>query len=128
MFHRSGGVDPGRDGCRAPFPWSGGAPPVGFSPADAVAPPWLPQPAHWASRTVAAEAGDPSSMLELYRAALRIRRQEEALRRTGMRWIGAPDGGLAFARGDTFACVVNLSAGPVDLPAHREVLLHTAPM
>ncbi|HEY4753437.1 MAG TPA: alpha-amylase family glycosyl hydrolase, partial [Candidatus Limnocylindrales bacterium] len=23
MFHRSGGVDPGRDGCRVPLPWSG---------------------------------------------------------------------------------------------------------
>ena len=34
MHARSGGVDPGRDGCRVPLPWSGDAPPYGFS-ADA---------------------------------------------------------------------------------------------
>ena len=36
MFLRSGGVDPGRDGCRVPLPWSGRRP-FGFSPADAAA-------------------------------------------------------------------------------------------
>ena len=33
MHFQSGGVDPGRDGCRVPLPWSGTAPPFGFSPA-----------------------------------------------------------------------------------------------
>jgi alpha-glucosidase len=127
MFHRSGGANPGRDGCRVPMPWSGSEPPFGFSPVDAPAP-WLPQPSGWAARTVAAETGDPSSMLELYRAALRIRHTEEALGDGAMSWIAAPDGVLAFTRGDGFACVVNLSADPVDLPAHREVLLNTAPL
>ena len=32
MHVRSGGVDPGRDGCRVPLPWSGTQPPYGFSP------------------------------------------------------------------------------------------------
>src|SRR5207244_6201463 len=31
MFFRSGGDDPGRDGCRVPIPWAGEAPPYGFS-------------------------------------------------------------------------------------------------
>jgi alpha-glucosidase len=31
MHRRSGGVDPGRDGCRVPLPWSGVAAPYGFS-------------------------------------------------------------------------------------------------
>ena len=44
MHARSGGIAPGRDGCRVPLPWSGEAAPFGFSPADASAPPWL-QPA-----------------------------------------------------------------------------------
>ena len=35
--------------------------------------PWLPQPASWAALSVAAQSGDPSSMLELYRAALGLR-------------------------------------------------------
>ena len=33
MHFQSGGVDPGRDGCRVPLPWSGDTPPFGFSPA-----------------------------------------------------------------------------------------------
>src|SRR5678815_1648554 len=46
MHFRSGGVDPGRDGCRVPLPWSGGEAPFGFSPDGATRPPWLSQPAH----------------------------------------------------------------------------------
>ncbi|MEV6495471.1 glycoside hydrolase family 13 protein, partial [Actinoplanes sp. NPDC051633] len=67
MHTRSGGADPGRDGCRVPMPWSSGAS-LGFSPPGAAAP-WLPQPESWASLTVAAQTADPSSMLSLYRAA-----------------------------------------------------------
>ncbi len=33
MYLRSGGQDPGRDGCRVPLPWSGSRPPFGFTPA-----------------------------------------------------------------------------------------------
>ncbi len=39
MHHRSGGVDPGRDGCRVPLPWSGARQPFGFSPDGATADP-----------------------------------------------------------------------------------------
>ena len=35
---------------------------------------------------------------------------------------------LAFARDETFACVVNLSPDPVDLPAHVDVLLTSGPL
>jgi len=51
MWHRSGGVDPGRDGCRIPIPWSGDSPPYGFSENDAARP-WLDQPDDWAPLTV----------------------------------------------------------------------------
>src|SRR5690348_12880611 len=50
MWHRSGGVDPGRDGCRVPIPWSGAEPPYGFSDGGVV--PWLEQPGDWGSLTV----------------------------------------------------------------------------
>ena len=46
MWHRSGGVDPGRDGCRIPLPWDGELPPYGFSGAGADRP-WLDQPDDW---------------------------------------------------------------------------------
>ena len=35
-WERSGHTDRGRDGCRVPVPWSGDAPPYGFSPAGAT--------------------------------------------------------------------------------------------
>ena len=38
MWHRSGGVDPGRDGCRIPLPWGGDRPPYLFSPDGADRP------------------------------------------------------------------------------------------
>ena len=121
MYVRSGGVDPGRDGCRVPIPWAGAAPSYGFSPAGAAAP-WLPQPAAFAGRTVADQLADSSSMLNLYRSALHLRHDLADLR-APMRWLDAGPEVLALARGERFACVVNLGAEPAPLPPHSEVLL-----
>jgi alpha-glucosidase len=132
MHFRSGGVDPGRDGARVPLPWSGDAPPYGFGPpgapdeSEAGVETFLPQPAGWGDLSVAAQAGDPGSHLTLYRTALRIRRDEDGLGDGPLRWLDASPAVLAFERGDRFACVVNLSADPVDLPAHEHVLLASA--
>ncbi len=70
LFLRTG--EGGRDGCRVPIPWSGTAAPFGFGPGSGQ--PWLPQPAEWAALTAEAEAADPDSTLEFYRAALSVRR------------------------------------------------------
>ena len=78
MHARSGGIDPGRDGCRVPLPWGGDAAAVRLQPGRRPSRPWLTQPAHWAELTVERQAADPDSMLQLYRAALRIRRAEPA--------------------------------------------------
>ena len=126
IWHRTGGADPGRDGSRVPLPWSGQEPPFGFSPPDAAARPWLPQPKEWRELTVAAETGDPHSMLELYRRALRIRRAE-FVSAPPLTWLPAPGGVLAFARGGV-ACVANLSAVPAGLPPHTAVLLASGPL
>ncbi|MEE6309994.1 glycoside hydrolase family 13 protein [Plantactinospora veratri] len=128
MYPRSGFVDPGRDGCRVPLPWSGDTAPFGFSPDDASTPPWLPQPAAWKDQTVQAQTDDPHSMLELYREAIRIRRTLPALGDGTLRWLPAPDGVLAFARDPGFACVVNLSDAPVELPPHQSRLLASRPV
>jgi alpha-glucosidase len=122
IFYRTKGEDPGRDGARVPLPWSGAEPPFGFS----VAQPWLPQPKEWRDLTVEAEDGDPGSMLELYRTALRLRRAHwtDAPELT---WLPAPDGVLAFARGGA-RCVANLSASPASLPAGATVLLASGPL
>src|SRR6266480_3767394 len=73
MWHRSGGVDPGRDGCRIPLPWGGDRPPYEFSPVGA-AHPWLEQPDNWGRLSVAAQSESTTSMLALYRTGLRFRR------------------------------------------------------
>ena len=126
MYHRSGGVDPGRDGCRVPLPWSGTEAPFGFSPAGATAETWLRQPDSWAARTVEAQHDDPGSMLSLYRASLQIRRDDRDLHTESMRWLDAPEGVLAFARGSRFVAITNLSPDAVALPADGELLLASA--
>ncbi|HEY5836754.1 glycoside hydrolase family 13 protein [Streptomyces sp.] len=122
-WERSGHTDKGRDGCRVPLPWSGGEPPFGFSPDGATAEPWLPQPRAWKDCTAEAQAGDPGSMLELYRAALRLRREHAALGDGTLRWLDAPQDTLVFAREPGLVCAVNFSAEPWPLPAGGEVLL-----
>jgi alpha-glucosidase len=128
MFHQGNGSNLGRDGCRVPLPWSGTAPPFGFSPPDATVPPWLPQPDSWREFTVQRQRRDPDSMLALYRRALSTRRAEPGLADQPLRWLPAEPDVLAFARGDAFACVVNLSDHAVAPPPHREVILSTAPL
>ncbi len=67
-------VDPGgRDGCRAPIPWTAD-PPHGWGPT-----PWLPFPPDVASRAVEAQDSDPTSVLHLYRRLLAARRASPAL-------------------------------------------------
>jgi alpha-glucosidase len=127
VWFRSGGTEPGRDGCRVPLPWSGDAPPYGFSASGS----WLPQPSHWASLTVSAQAGDPDSMLSLYREALRLRRSHAALGASGsaeLRWLDTPDGVLAFSRVPGFVCATNFTDSAVPMPVPGEVFLASAPV
>ncbi len=126
MHLRSGGSDPGRDGCRVPLPWAGDSAPYGFSPAGVE--PWLPQPADWAALTVEAQAADPASMLSLYRTALRIRRDDAGLRGDKFEWLTGDPGVLSFRRGVDFVCIANLSPDAVPLPAGTAVTLSSGPL
>jgi alpha-glucosidase len=128
IWFRRGGEDPGRDGCRVPLPWAGQEPPFGFSPPVASAEPWLPQPKQWRELTVETETGTPGSMLELYRSALAIRRSEPALGDGPMTWLAAGDGVLAFDRGTSVRCVVNISPEPAAMPEHGGLLLASGPL
>ena len=128
MFFRSNGRDPGRDGCRVPLPWDGDGPPFGFSPVGATTEPWLPQPPSWGELAAERQAGLEGSMLSLYRQALRIRRAEPELHDGSLRWQNAPPGVLAFARGDGFLCILNLSDSAVQLPGHAALLLASDPL
>jgi len=125
-WRRSGNTVRGRDGCRVPLPWSGDAPPFGFSTND-DATPWLPQPAGWHERTVEVLDGDPDSILTLYRAALHLRRELPALGDGELAWLDVGGGVLAFTRAPGFACVVNFGSSAVELPVDGRVLLGSDP-
>ncbi|MFB9662632.1 glycoside hydrolase family 13 protein [Glycomyces mayteni] len=126
MHFRSGGTDPGRDGCRVPLPWTPEAPAFGFNTTGTTA--WMPQPPWWGAHAAALQETDPDSFLALYRAAIRLRRTEPALQGPDFAWDDTPPGTLAFTRGADVRCVVNFGADPVDLPADTGVLLASAPL
>lgn len=126
IWPRSGYTDRGRDGCRVPIPWQGDEPPFGFSPAGTTT--WLPQPSSWKGLTVEAQRGDASSMLELYRNALRIRKNEPSIHTGEFRWVPNGDDVVMFARGDDFICMANVSGEAVDLPPYQEILLSSVPL
>ncbi len=117
-YFRTMGAHLGRDGCRVPMPWAGGEPGLGFGPAGLT---WLPQPQEYADLAADRQAGVPGSTLELYRAALRLRREWQ-LGCGELRWTDefGPDT-VAFSRGD-LVCVTNLGA-PLPLPSGARVLL-----
>ncbi len=124
IWMRSGQTRRGRDGCRVPLPWSSDAPALGFGAGT----PWLPQPTHWDQLSVAAQTGDPASMLELYRSALSVRRSLPELASADLVWCHDEVSVLAFDRSDSFRCVVNLTATPVPLPTHTQVLIASGPL
>jgi alpha-glucosidase len=126
-FHRASGQDGFRDGCRVPLPWSGAEAPYGFGPV-AGGPSWLPQPATWADLSVEAQTGVEGSTLELYRAAIAVRRQQPALGAGDtVEWLEAPDGVLAFRRtplvGDPVVVITNTTGDHVRMPQPGRLLL-----
>ncbi|MGB6059441.1 MAG: alpha-amylase family glycosyl hydrolase [Microthrixaceae bacterium] len=86
-------VDPGgRDGCRTPMPWTS-EPDHGWPGGS-----WLPFSADSTIRSAEQEAGDPSSMLELYRSLLRLRKKTPALLHGEIEFLDAPEGVLRWRR------------------------------
>ena len=111
-------VDPGgRDGCRAPIPWtSEGDDRSGHGwPAE----PWLPFPANAATHAADGQVGVEGSMHSLYRRLLGLRRERPALRHGSMDLAPLTDGVLRFDRtwdGETTTVLVNAAAAPVAWP------------
>ncbi|MER5939238.1 glycoside hydrolase family 13 protein [Streptomyces sp. NPDC001928] len=122
MHARSGGTDPGRDGCRVPLPWAAESPYAGFGSREE---PWLPLPADWAAYAADRQAADPDSMLALYRRAVALRPE---FGDGSLSWLPAPESVLAFTRAPGTTCVVNLADAPADLPDHTELLLSSGPL
>jgi len=91
---------------------------------------WLPLNRDWPTRNVAAERGDPGSMLSLHRALLRLRRAHPALSVGALRLIEAEGDVLAYERsheGDRIVVALNLGSEPhrIDLPEGRLLLSTT---
>jgi alpha-glucosidase len=124
-------VDPdGRDGCRAPIPWtSDGDDETGHGwPVR----PWLPFPPNASSHAASAELDDAASMHRLYRDVLDLRTRHEALR-SGLMELAPADGSLLrFDRrsgGETLTVLVNFADEAVPWPsdlADSAVLLSTS--
>ena len=118
IFARTGGERKGRDGCRVPFPWTAEGPGFGFT----TGPAWLPMPGSFGPLSSEAQDADEASLLALYRAALRLRRDLSG----ELRWRELGPGALAFTR-DSFLCVVNVEGRPCELP-EGELLLASEPL
>ncbi len=101
--------DKGRDGCRTPMTWDQNAPNAGFSQANRT---WLPIKDAQRAQARNLQEGDPASVLSFYKEMLALRRSCEALRTGRTTFLPAPDGVLAFRRGDGVLCAFNLSAEP----------------
>ena len=112
IFFRTNGRRIGRDGCRVPLPWTPEQPTFGFTTGE----PWLPMPQDWGAASVEAQTGGPTSTLELYRSALRLRPRGEEFS-----WRDGPDGTMSFDRGD-LTVAVNFDAPGLELPPGELVL------
>jgi len=87
------GLEHSRDPCRTPMQWDA-SPNAGFSDVE----PWLPVSADYATRNVAVQSDDPTSMLNLYRRLLRYRRRSPALYGGSYRSLDAEDDCFAYLR------------------------------
>ena len=120
IWERSEHRTRGRDGCRVPLPWSAQSPGYGFS----MASPHLPQPAWFASMAADAQEGDPNSMLTLYRAALRLRRELQGAEELAWGPLTSPTV-LDVVRPNGWRSVTNFGDTPIELP-RRPVVLASA--
>jgi alpha-glucosidase len=109
----------GRDPSRTPMQWDEDGGGFGHTGAaghtGATGQPWLPFGPELARRNVAVQAGDPGSMLSLYRRLIRLRASSVALRRGRYRTAPAPGGVYAYWRehGDERLLVVlNFASAP----------------
>ena len=121
-FHRTGGEEIGRDGCRVPLPWTADAPSLGFGPSART---WLPQPESFANYAVDRQDAAPGSTLELYREVLRLRRVY-GLGMGCLHWQESEPSTLIFDN-EGVRVTINLGLQDAALPA-GEVLVSSQPL
>jgi alpha-glucosidase len=116
----------GRDPERVPIPWESG-PGAGFTTGR----PWLPTHPDAARLAAAAQRGDPTSALELYRALIALRRATPALQHGSYRSVHSAPDVFAYSRehhGERVLIALNFAPFPRPLPAEAQggtILLST---
>jgi alpha-glucosidase len=119
----------GRDPERSPMQWSAG-PGAGFTTGART---WLPIGSDADVRNVAAQRGDPRSLLALYRDLIALRRATPALHRGDYRSLSTPEDVFAFERrdrGSRAVVALNFASEPRSLGAGSGRVvggLHTTP-
>ncbi|WP_250258614.1 glycoside hydrolase family 13 protein [Dermabacter sp. Marseille-Q3180] len=121
--HKRAGV-PGRDGCRVPLPWEKDAPAYGYSPTGEA---WLPQPEIFGELAADQQAGKPDSTLEMYRTALRLRRELELGKGTDVTINDSLGEGILSLTSGPVTVLVNTTSEDAPLPAGAEVLFASVP-
>ena len=113
----------GRDGERAPLPWTATPPAYGFSTGE----PWLPFVADAAELSAAAQAADPRSTLAFARRLAGLRRDEPVLQDGGQRFLDAGRDVLAWVRGDALVAAINFGVVPAPIDLDGLLVLSTDP-
>ncbi|MFM7030517.1 MAG: glycoside hydrolase family 13 protein [Micrococcales bacterium] len=114
-FFRTAGKRVGRDGCRVPLPWEAGVGAAnGFNLTGAA---WLPQPEIYRDYSRNLQIGSNDSTLEMYRQALRLRR-DFRLGEGTFEWLPDFVGNLSLGyRNGDILVIHNFGHQPLDLPA-----------
>ena len=114
-FFRTNGKRVGRDGCRVPLPWEAGVGAANGFNSTGMA--WLPQPEIYAEYARNQQDGVPGSTLELYKQALKLRR-ELKLGEGSFEWVAefVTEHSLGF-RNEGILVVHNFGQSPIELPA-----------
>jgi alpha-glucosidase len=117
----------GRDGSRVPLPWKRDAKNFGFG----TGVPHLPQPEWFGNYSVEAEAQNPDSPLEIFRKALKLRRELQCAEE--ITWHQTTrDDVLHFSRPNGWNCITNFKGGKYPIPEgvieKGQVLLSTQPL
>lgn len=110
QYERNNRIEKGRDGCRVPLPWKKTGPSFGFGTGGSH----LPQPAWFGDSSVEAEDGVKGSPLEIYRAALKLRRELQGPE--DMTWHPTTNRNvLHFSRPNGWQSITNFGSDPYDL-------------
>ncbi len=112
----------GRDGTRVPLPWTKSGKNFGFGDGGSH----LPQPAWFGDFSVEAENGVANSPLEVFRTALKLRRELQCAEE--ITWHKTTrDNVLHFSRPNGWNCIINFKGGKYPMPK-GEVLVSSQPL